>query len=251
VTRLLATPPGVCTFVLVLPVSHVWTSGRERRLVFTLLHVRMCQHTSPCAHPVRDVRTAATVLTGPFFAPGNITLPSTYHVTHLHTKAPNENAHANAISNATKQINQKQNDSSDSLNYSGAGFALDSRRAAFELGTFTRTDDCSSLPGHCFASHSQSTRAPHSTRTSPRLPRRRVPFGVAPRSRPKRSLSQQCEEERTFVARILFHKKQPTRWAFWRASWSGSRQGLTLVHFSAQLEPCLTHKNTLHTINTL
>jgi preprotein translocase subunit Sec63 len=27
-------------------------------------------------------------------------------------------------------------------------------------------------------------------------------------------------------------------------------QGLTLVHFSAQLEPCLTHKNTLHTINT-
>ena len=27
-------------------------------------------------------------------------------------------------------------------------------------------------------------------------------------------------------------------------------QGLTLVHFSAQLEPCLTHKNTLHTLNT-
>jgi hypothetical protein len=27
-------------------------------------------------------------------------------------------------------------------------------------------------------------------------------------------------------------------------------QGLTLVHFSAQLESCLTHKNTLHTINT-
>jgi hypothetical protein len=24
--------------------------------------------------------------------------------------------------------------------------------------------------------------------------------------------------------------------------------GLTLVHFSAQLEPCLTHKNTLHTL---
>ena len=24
-------------------------------------------------------------------------------------------------------------------------------------------------------------------------------------------------------------------------------QGLTLVHFSAQLEPCLTHKSTLHT----
>ena len=29
------------------------------------------------------------------------------------------------------------------------------------------------------------------------------------------------------------------------------RQGLTLVHFSAQLEPCLTQENTLHTLNTL
>jgi hypothetical protein len=28
------------------------------------------------------------------------------------------------------------------------------------------------------------------------------------------------------------------------------RQGLTLVHFSAQLEPCLTHINTLHNLNT-
>jgi hypothetical protein len=27
-------------------------------------------------------------------------------------------------------------------------------------------------------------------------------------------------------------------------------QGLTLVHFSAQLEPCLTQENTLHTPNT-
>ena len=26
-------------------------------------------------------------------------------------------------------------------------------------------------------------------------------------------------------------------------------QGLTPVHYSAQLEPCLTHKNTLHTLN--
>jgi len=25
-------------------------------------------------------------------------------------------------------------------------------------------------------------------------------------------------------------------------------QGLTLVHFSAQLEPCLRHKNSLHTL---
>ena len=30
----------------------------------------------------------------------------------------------------------------------------------------------------------------------------------------------------------------------------GGRQGLTLVHFSAQLEPCRTHKIFLHTINT-
>jgi hypothetical protein len=29
----------------------------------------------------------------------------------------------------------------------------------------------------------------------------------------------------------------------------GGRQGLTLVHFSAQLEPCLTQENTLHTLN--
>jgi len=28
------------------------------------------------------------------------------------------------------------------------------------------------------------------------------------------------------------------------------KQGLTLVHFSAQLEPCLTHKSTLHTLHT-
>jgi hypothetical protein len=28
------------------------------------------------------------------------------------------------------------------------------------------------------------------------------------------------------------------------------RQGLTLVHFSAQLEPCLTQETTLHTLNT-
>ena len=28
------------------------------------------------------------------------------------------------------------------------------------------------------------------------------------------------------------------------------RQGLTLVHFSAQLELCLSHENTLHTLNT-
>ena len=34
-------------------------------------------------------------------------------------------------------------------------------------------------------------------------------------------------------------------WSSWRR-----RQGLTLVHFSAQLEPCLTPENTLHTLNT-
>ena len=27
-------------------------------------------------------------------------------------------------------------------------------------------------------------------------------------------------------------------------------QGLILVHFSAQLEPCLTRENTLYTLNT-
>ena len=27
-------------------------------------------------------------------------------------------------------------------------------------------------------------------------------------------------------------------------------QGLTRVHFSAQLEPCMTQSNTLHTLNT-
>ena len=32
--------------------------------------------------------------------------------------------------------------------------------------------------------------------------------------------------------------------------WCTEYQGLTLVHFSAQLEPCQPHKNTLHTINT-
>jgi len=30
----------------------------------------------------------------------------------------------------------------------------------------------------------------------------------------------------------------------------GAWQGLTLVHFSAQLEPCLTQGNNLHTLNT-
>jgi hypothetical protein len=31
---------------------------------------------------------------------------------------------------------------------------------------------------------------------------------------------------------------------------SAAIQGLTLVNFSAQLEPCLTQESTLHTINT-
>jgi hypothetical protein len=30
----------------------------------------------------------------------------------------------------------------------------------------------------------------------------------------------------------------------------GGGKGLTLVHFSTQLEPCLSHENTLHTLNT-
>jgi len=29
-----------------------------------------------------------------------------------------------------------------------------------------------------------------------------------------------------------------------------SPQGITLVHFSAQLEPCLSQESTLHTLNT-
>jgi len=33
-------------------------------------------------------------------------------------------------------------------------------------------------------------------------------------------------------------------------STTAARQGLTLVHFSAQHEPCLTQENTLHTLNT-
>jgi len=41
-------------------------------------------------------------------------------------------------------------------------------------------------------------------------------------------------------------------WRTRRRSWGKprSRQGLTLVHFSAQLEQCLTQENTLHTLNT-
>jgi hypothetical protein len=35
-----------------------------------------------------------------------------------------------------------------------------------------------------------------------------------------------------------------------RKAGEGDRQGLLLVHFAAQLEPRLTHKNTLHTLNT-
>jgi len=35
-----------------------------------------------------------------------------------------------------------------------------------------------------------------------------------------------------------------------RFMFSASFQGLTLVHFSAQLEPCLSQGNTLHTLST-
>ena len=35
-----------------------------------------------------------------------------------------------------------------------------------------------------------------------------------------------------------------------RCAATAVRQGLTLVHPSAQLEPCLTQVNTLHTLNT-
>jgi len=33
-------------------------------------------------------------------------------------------------------------------------------------------------------------------------------------------------------------------------TWGTPGQGLTLVHFSAQLEPCLTQETTLHILNT-
>ena len=36
-----------------------------------------------------------------------------------------------------------------------------------------------------------------------------------------------------------------------RRALTAPAQGLTAVHFSAQLEPCLTQENTLHTLNTL
>jgi len=42
------------------------------------------------------------------------------------------------------------------------------------------------------------------------------------------------------------HEDQPREH---RALRPRARQGLTLIHFLAQLKPCLTHKNTLHTLN--
>jgi len=39
-------------------------------------------------------------------------------------------------------------------------------------------------------------------------------------------------------------------WSSGRSTALASSQGLTLVHFSAQLEPSLTHNNTLHTLHT-
>ena len=38
--------------------------------------------------------------------------------------------------------------------------------------------------------------------------------------------------------------------AWRRATAAAISQGLTLVQFSAQLEPCLTQENNLHTLNT-
>jgi len=49
--------------------------------------------------------------------------------------------------------------------------------------------------------------------------------------------------------RDFFRPLQPGN--LWRQlTFVPSRQGLTLFHFSAQLEPCLTHVTTLHTLNT-
>jgi hypothetical protein len=56
------------------------------------------------------------------------------------------------------------------------------------------------------------------------------------------------------MARVGVIVLSPFRLALWLLSllrlFIIHGQGLTLVHFSAQLEPCLTHKNTLHTLNT-
>jgi len=51
-------------------------------------------------------------------------------------------------------------------------------------------------------------------------------------------------QEQVHVARHRAHARGAG------AAVEGGR-GLPLVHFSAQLEPCLTHKNTLHTLHTL
>jgi len=52
---------------------------------------------------------------------------------------------------------------------------------------------------------------------------------------------------RTFHHRLTFHDRAQSV-----SSEAVARlgQGLTLVHFSAQLEPCLTQENTLHTLDT-
>jgi len=48
--------------------------------------------------------------------------------------------------------------------------------------------------------------------------------------------------------------RPPCRWSSTARGRTASPRardpGLTLVHFSAQLEPCLTQENTLHTLNT-
>jgi hypothetical protein len=55
--------------------------------------------------------------------------------------------------------------------------------------------------------------------------------------------------------RALWNEQEPvTKWkgvTIGKAGGADAGQGLTLVHFSAQLEPCRTQENTLYTLHTL
>jgi hypothetical protein len=52
----------------------------------------------------------------------------------------------------------------------------------------------------------------------------------------------------TNVGRVLV--LNDPRALYWKPVSLTVMQGLALVHFSAQLEPCMTQENTLHTLNT-
>ena len=56
--------------------------------------------------------------------------------------------------------------------------------------------------------------------------------------------------ERRELALVLVAMSNACRRLAARLAAAPLQQGFTLVSFSAQLEPCLTHKNSLHTLNT-